>query len=334
MSSTQRYGTGQHPAVGERTNIFAICFFTVKDWLFPQTPSRRAIIRALVIFTAIGAIASIFYLATTKPKYTATLVVGPTQEQFTSSPSNQLDRGAMSLLSGGGLLSGPRTISPYDAFLKTIQTREIAEKLYADPKIRDQLFPGAWDEKTHSWHEPFDLKALAIKPLYALLGRNYPTHPTVSTVEVMLKNYVGLSMIDRGPMYTLSYASPNRDFAMNLLTMIVKAADTSVKEKNRRQVLEHINILKARMQSLDVVDYRSQFANLRMDQEKQLLVLQGDADFAASIVIGPSAPDNPDVPRLSVTVTLFIVIFFMLGVSILALAYRHQIKQWTLQLRS
>jgi hypothetical protein len=295
------------------------------DKLFPAHPTNWSVGLALGAFVALGLVLSILFLAIVKPTYTASMVIGPTQEQFSSSPSNQLDRNALSLLSGGGLLSGPRVITPYDAFLKTIQTREVADRLFADPEIRAGLFPGAWDSATKSWKQSFSPKSALVGVLYWLVGRHRPTQPTADTVEEVLKNSVNVGMIERGPMYTLTYSATNREFAMDFLHRSFVTADRIVKNRNLKQVLERIQILKNRMNSLDVVDYRSQFINLLMDQEKQLMVLQGNMDFAASVVVPPSAPDYPDSPRLFVTAVLFMALFFLLGVSILVLIYREMI---------
>jgi hypothetical protein len=293
--------------------------------LFPTYPTYRSVTMVLGAFVAVGVALSILYLATVKPTYTASMVIAPTQEQFSSSPSNQLDRNALSFLSGGGLLSGPRVITPYDAFLKTIQTREVADRLFLDPKIRAGLFPGAWDTATKSWKHPFSVKSALVGVLYWLVGRQRPTQPTADTVESILKNRVNIGMIERGPMYNLTYASRDRVFAMYFLRRSFSTADKIIKEKNLKNVLEQIRLLKNKMKSLDVVDYRSQFTTLLMDQEKQLMVLQGNMDFAASVVVPPNAPDYPDSPRLFVTVIVFMTLFFLLAVSILVLAYRQMI---------
>jgi hypothetical protein len=297
----------------------------VREELFPTDPTRGSIAIALGTFVVLGAVLSILYLAIVTPTYTASMVIGPTQEQFTSPPSNRLDRSALSLLSGGGLLSGPRVITPYDAFLKTIQTREVAARLFADPKIREGLFPKAWDSATKSWKQPFSVKSALVGVLYRLVGRQRPPHPTADTIESVLKNSVNVGMIERGPMYNITYVSKNRAFALYFLRRSFSTTDEIIKAKNLKNVLEQIRLLKNKMKSLDVIDYQSQFATLLMDQEKQLMVLQGNMDFAASVVVPPSAPDYPDSPRLFVTVIVFMTLFLLLGISILVLVYRQMI---------
>lgn len=293
--------------------------------LFPTRPTYLSIAMTLMAFVVAGLVGAIIYLAVVRPTYSATLIIGPTQEQFASTPSSQLDHNALSLLSGGGLLSGPRVITPYDAFLKTLQTRDVAARLYMDPAVRDGLFPGAWDDEKKVWKPQFSIKYELVGVLYWLTGRARPETPTVDSVEQILKTMLGVSMIERGPMYTMTFAATNRDFAMGFLHSTFKIADAIVKAQSRQQVLQRIAALKNRMNSMDVVEYRSQFANLIMDQEKQLLLLQDNTDFAASIIVPAAAPDFPDNPRLFVTIILFAVIFFFLGASVLVLIYRTQI---------
>jgi hypothetical protein len=232
----------------------------------------------------------------------------------------------MSLLSGGGLLSGPRVITPYDAFLKTIQTREVATKLYNDVSIREQLFPGAWDNERHAWKDQTTIKTRLVGILYWLTGRTRPTNPTIDSATQILQNRLGLSMIERGPMYIMTYPATDRQFGMRLLARIFATADGLVKERNRDQVLQRLAALRTRMNSIDVVDYRSQFANLIMDQEKQLIVLQGNTDFAASVVVPPNAPDYPDNPRLFTTMIIFITLSAIFGVSVLVVVYHRKIS--------
>jgi len=280
---------------------------------FPARPTAIFVAVFLCAFVALGVVLAVIYLSVVKPTYSATLLIGPTQEQFASSPSSQLDRNSLSLLSGG-LLSGPRVISPYDAFLKTMQTREVADILFADPEIRQGLFPGTWDEETKSWTPDDSIRSKIASILYRMIGRPYTQIPTSD-----------LSMVERGPMYSMTFASTDRDFAIELLRRAFLTTDAIVKDKNRAQVLQRIEALRARMASLGVVDYRSQFVNLLMDQEKQLMVLQGNTDFAASMIVAPSAPDYPDSPRLFVTIAVFMALLFFLGTSVLTIAYREWI---------
>lgn len=294
----------------------------LKRLVFPIRPTRITIVLTLAIFATIGLAVGILYLMVAKPTYTSNMLIGPSQEQFASTPSSQLDRNALSMLSGGGLLSGPRSISPYDAFLQTLQTRAVAEHLYNDPSVRAMLFGDVWDSERKEWKAVFSLRAAALAPLYAIIGRTYPDHPSIDTMQDILKNRLQVQMIERGPMYNLNYAATSRDAGVTFLQKAFQTADQIVKDKERRQVLARIQFLKMRMQSMEVVDYRSQFAGLIMEQEKQLMILQGDTNFAASVIVAPNAPQFPDSPRLFVTLILCIVLFIMLGVSSLALAYR------------
>ena len=309
--------------VGLRGHAAGPGFFGgLKGFFFPARPSSASVLRTLVLFGVIGVLVGIAYLMVARPSYTTTMLIGPTQEQFASTPSSQLDRNALSMLSGGGLLSGPRVISPYDAFLQTLQTREVAQRLYDDLTMRKALFGDVWDDENKVWRDQFSLRAAIVEPLYWLTDRVYPKNPTVDTVEDILKNRVQLQMIERGPMYNLNYPAGNRATGMAFLLKLFQSADEIVKNKERRQVLNRIQFLKSRMLSLDVFDYRAQFAGLIMDQEKQLMILQGDTSFAASIIVAPNAPLFPDSPRLFVTIVLSAVLFFLLGASILALHYR------------
>lgn len=298
---------------------------SVKTWLFPDEPTYRSAGLTLFAFAFAGGLLAIFYLVIVKPSYTATMILGPTQEQFSSSPSNQLDRNAMSLFSGGGLLSGPRVITPYDAYLKILQSHDVAERLYKEPSTIGGLFPGAWDEKTKTWRPDTSLKTTLMGVFFGILGRKYPTTPTVDSVANALNNRISVTMIDRGPMYQVSFSSTNRAFAVAFLQMLFSTADTIVKEQNRVRVLREIQALKARMASLDVMEYRSDFIKLLMEQEKQLMVLQGNNNYAATIVTEPSAPGIPDNPRVFSTIILFLVFFFLLGASALLYVYRYQV---------
>lgn len=292
---------------------------------FPAIPTYRSTLSTLLAFTALGLVMSVLFLAIVKPTYTATAIVGPTQEQYTPTPSSQLDRNGFSLLSGGGLLSGPRIITPYDVFLQAIHSREVAASLFADPAIREGLFPGSWDAETKSWRPIVNLRSEIAAPIYWLINRPHATVPTVGAVQNLIRGKLEVSMIDRGPMYTITFSSPDRAFAIAFLQQAFLATDRVVKQQNRAEVLRRIDALKNRMNSVDVVAYRSQFTDLVMDQEKQLMVLQGNGPFAATMVVSPGAGDFPDSPRVFVTIPIFMAFFFFFGATILSLFYRDQI---------
>lgn len=290
--------------------------------IFPANPSYKTVIAALGMFSLLGLVMSLIFLSVSTPTYSSEMIIAPTQEQFASTPGNQLDRNAVSVLAGGALLSGPRVVTPYDTFLRTMQSREVATRLFGDRAVREGLFPGAWDNLRKDWKPQSGFRWAVTAPLYWITGRQRPAGPTADVVAQILRGRVNLGIIERGPMYTVSFSHADRAFGLAFLHRVFKATDAIVKEKTRALVLQRIRVLRERMNSLDVVEYRAQFMNLMIEQEKQLMLLQGNTNFAANIIVAPNAPDLPDTPRLFSTILIFISLFGLFGASCLVIIYR------------
>ena len=272
--------------------------------------------RMLILFSVLVCILGVFLyvLLLRQPTYLATATIGPVPKSLSSG-----GRGQLAALAGLGLDADSDQFSKYRQLLDSTR---LAARLERDHGVLHHIVPG-WNEETHSWQRPSDFIGTIKLGIRAALGMPAWTPPTPATLSTLLQQKLkvnstssGIELLERhGQIYTITYESGDRDYAIQLLNWILMDADTLVREDQLTTTANRITYLKKEMDRTPQIYVRDTLQQILLDQENSLMTLQVDKYYAFDMIDPPNADPTPAGP--SAMTLLIAAVFGGIAISLL-----------------
>ena len=232
------------------------------------------------------------------PRYTASMVVGPTGR---SGPTAMGSRApALAPAAGRGIAeqgSSEELVSDFSRYLALLTSVPVAEQLLTDQTLMHRLFEDAWDNEAQRWRPPTGLGSTLVRGLRWLAGYEVWSPPDAVELSRHLKKYLAIEPVSGGPLRRLVYRHEDRDFALRLLNRVHGVTEAHLRaeaERRLRAEMVHVNGQLAGIANLD----RSRLlSGMVAEQEETLIMLEVGLPYAADQLEPPAAPLLADWPN-------------------------------------
>lgn len=238
------------------------------------------------------------------PRYSATLVVGPTARMGAAAIGARLPNAGL-----GALASvtepGPadEQLSDFSRYLQLLRSVPVAERLMGTPGVPQRLFADRWDAARGEWRAPTGVWAGLRAATMGLAGRRSWAVPDAVALAGELGRRVTIDSVGTGPMRRVTFRDPDRAFALALLGMVADAADARLRDEAGRRARAQIDhVRRALAVGNTAGDHKRALVDLLAEEERVLMVLEVDLPFAADTiepVHAAALPDWPDVPMIA-----------------------------------
>ncbi len=255
--------------------------------------------RWLVVVGAgvVAALLALIYLWTAEYKYTAALRVSATQPA-TGRSAGLGSLGGLAAIAGVGGLSG-ESATPFKLYVEGLASREVAARMAANDELMRIIFAREWDAQAKRWREPTSVARSAKKAVFGVLG--LPVYawqaPGPARMQGFLAENISVDQNIKTPLVTISMQSVDPDFAVKFLTELHRVSDQLLREQSRARTESNIAYLTSKLGTVSLAEYRGVLFDSIADQEKQMMLINNAAPFAAEPFGPATASLQPTSPR-------------------------------------
>ena len=279
-------------------------------------------VKKFLIITVIVAclLTASLYLHSATYQYTAQLKLTPTESSAGSGLTSRLGAlGGLASVAGINLNSG-EALSPFQLYVESISSLEVAQELLTDQTIVTTLFKDEWNSNTSSWQDPSGSLKAVVNVIKAMIGA--PIYPWRAPDAQRLQEYIEANVVieenSKKAIVTISYQHPDPKFATHLLSAIDTATDRVLRQKTLVRAHEYIAFLTEKLTSTSIAEHRMDIAEALSDQEKLVIYASSSSPFAAQPFGKASSSARATKPR-PVLVLALAISFGIFAGSIMAL---------------
>lgn len=270
----------------------------------PAAPWLHRVMRAIaqrwwlpLVGLALALLLALVWLNRAQYVYTAQLRVYAAPS--TSGASKPTPLGGLASLAG--LTTGAaEAVTPFRFYLDGLTSPAIAQRMAADPKLLQRLFPAEWDAQTKTWHRPSSLVGSLRRGFGALLGLPELgwTPPGPERMQEYIATNVGVRQSVRTPLVALTYDNPDPAFATEFLTRLHNETDAYVREQQIARTRANIAYLAERLQAVTITDQRAALLFQLTEQERQAMLTASDTAYAAEPFDDVTVSADPTRPKV------------------------------------
>lgn len=264
--------------------------------------------------SALFLVLAVFYLHFATYKYTATLLLVPTQGQNqTGSGSGQLS-GLASL--AGIDLGGSQNVSPFTLYPEIMKARIVADNFAARyPGLMHRLFPTQWNPATRQWRDPggsLHVFAGFVKSILGFPPRPWAA-PSGADVQELIRTRVQATPDSKKPILTVTFEDKDADLARQFLTALHESTDRVLREETLDRSTKYAHYLGNQLLSVQQTDLRQVLTNSLSQQETLLMMSNSDTPFAAQPVGDSVSSQRPTSPNPAMVLLAAMIMGAILG---------------------
>jgi len=258
---------------------------------------------AVGLFCAAFLVFGVLYLHFATYKYTATMVLVPTQGQNQGGAMSQL--GSLASLAGIDLPAG-QNVSPFTLYPEVMKTRIVADSLATHyPGLMHRLFPDQWDEDTKRWRDPAGVLKDMKNVVKAVLG--FPPHPWTAPsgadVQELMRRRAQATPDSKKPILTLTFSDKDPVLAREFVEALHASTDEVLRQQTLYRSQKYARYIENELLSVHQADLRQVLMNSLSQQEMLVMMSNSGTAFAAEPVgravssVLPTSP-NPTISLL------------------------------------
>jgi len=281
----------------------------------------------LVALLALAGLAvAIVYLNVAQYEYRAELRVTPADSSRTPTLANVVQTLGFSPAASLGL-GGPTAATPFDVYLDSLLSRDVADELAHDPEVMRPLFAEQWDTKRKVWREPQSFAGDLMMSAKRLLG--LPIRPWSQPDGAALQEYFvrNLRVINSTKIAVTRINLDDEDprVALYVLTRLNEAADRKVRGDALKQARTYAAFLTERLRTVQLSELRQRIADQLGRQEELIMMASSGVPYAAKPLEPPTVTAKPVKPAPSLVLPLGLMAGLAFGtLAALALGLRAQ----------
>ncbi|NQV56195.1 MAG: hypothetical protein HQ503_10090 [Rhodospirillales bacterium] len=226
--------------------------------------------------------------------YTAEVAIAPSGETSRDSSVTKLSQLATS---AGRKSSSARELSPFDKFLETISSVELARTLEEKHKVSVKLFPESWDSDKKIWRMPGSFSAKINGFLKVAVGQKAWLPPGTVALADYLKREIRVKMTENPDVKVLSYQSGDQKFVKHFLGLVLIENDQLSRLLREKHLDSKIEYLTRKMKEVTGDEYRDALIQLLVEEEKERMLLESGDYFAIDVIRPISVSNEPTFPR-------------------------------------
>lgn len=282
--------------------------------------------RLLLLLPLAAVAGTVALLWTVQPEFTAVMVIGPTSISGFAAMGARIPQSGREAASAAEQGTGSEALSDFARYLHLLTSFPVAERLMADPRLVQRMFPDRWDAQAGEWTEPAGAASGLRRLLFRLSGREEWVAPDASVVAQYLRRRVVVEPVGTSAMRRIRFRHSDRGFAVAFLRSLAEQTDAHLRGEARRRTAAQLEFADTLATSLSQTEHRRVFAELRNEQQRVLVMLDVGLPFAADVVEAPSADALPDWPDPMMVLT--VALAAGLSVGVMAAAFGATRRSW------
>lgn len=281
--------------------------------------------RRLLLCALAGLAVTVAALHIVTPRYTASMVVGPTGRSGPTALGSRIP--ALAQPAGRGIAeqgSAEEVVSDFSRYLALLTSVPIAEQLITDQSLIHRLFEDAWDDEAQHWRPPTGLGATLIRGLRWLAGYDVWSPPDAVELSRHLKKYLSIESVSGGPLRRLVYRHEDRSFALHLLSRVHAATEAHLRTEAQRRLQAEMAHVNGQLAGITNLDRSRLLSGMVAEQEETLIMLEVGLPYAADLLEPPAAPVLADWPNPVPMIPAGTLAGLGLGLFVLAARYGYR----------
>ena len=283
--------------------------------------------RKWILFASVAGtlILAITYLHFATYTYTAELDVKPAQSSGNNPPRSS--GGLSSLASLAGLsLPTDQSSTQFELYVEGLQSRAAADALSKDVNLMRVIFSSEWNEQTQTWEEPKSSIRPLIQAVKAVLGvPNYPYQPPDGG---RLKIYMDARLkVNERPnkiIVTITFTHKDPQFAATFLAALDKLVDSKLRQDALFRSSTNVAYLSEKLKTVTVEEHRQAITQALIEEERNVMMANSNAPFAAEPFGGPTALFRPTDPDPWLTLASGALAGIVIGIAVALLVGRRR----------
>jgi uncharacterized protein involved in exopolysaccharide biosynthesis len=247
--------------------------------------------RTPLLLVGIAVVYTLLTLPLQKPTYRVTMLVVPApNEQSTTTGTG----GLSALLSFAGNTQSSSNYTRYQKLLVSPVVAEAMDKKYG--MIR-YVFASYWDKERRIWVAPNTLRGFLLGWLFQLSHVPAWSPPDATSLATYLEDNLLIVPAVRNDILTISMTNSDVAFAKKVMLAAHEQANIVLRDQVARRAHQQVLYLQEKLTQTTISDYRQTLLQILSTQEKNLMLTQTNASFAAEILDPPVASQIPVAPR-------------------------------------
>lgn len=276
--------------------------------------ARWWVVLAAVLVAVLGAV---LYLRSATYLYTATLRVAPAPS------SNRDPRGAGALgnlAALAGLPGGAPAATPFALYLEGVFTREVADRLARRDTLMRTIFAQEWDARRRAWRAPSSFVRDMKVGAFNILGipQTAWRPPDGARLRDVIMTSVIVQQSVKSPLVTVTFDAPDGAFAARFLGDLHRVTDDYLREKAAQRTRNNVAYLQQKLREVTLVEQRQALFAALSDEERQLMLANNAAPYAADPFGLVNVSSGPTKPR-AIVLLLAATVIGLGGGAVLAL---------------
>lgn len=262
---------------------------------------------------SVGAVLAmtVIYLLFIPSKYEAFVIIAPVESRSPVASQSESQLQSFGLNIGGG------DFSEFDHFVATLTSVKLAERLERDEQLSKRVF--RYDQEAKEFVRPKGPISLLGQFLNWVFGQPGWMAPQSHDLAAYFNDRFQLEQDRESGVITITYQNKSRAAAEEILSLSIRKTDEILREEEKAVNIARHAYLEQRLQTEVRQTSRTLVAELLLDAEQRLMLVNVDPSFGARIVDGPTSSSRPATPRVMFSLFAAVVIGFMIGMGILVI---------------
>ncbi len=251
------------------------------------------------------------YALLATPRYTATAVVQPVEEQPVGAAGALASRfGGLASLAGINLGGG----GDKEEYLAVLRSRELAEKFVRRYGVAPKLMPALWDEEKGAWKEtpPWTTRVRrSVRGLLATISgdagwrERRGAEPTAGAIYRVFDDKVREISEDlRTGLVGISFTFTEPALAARWVNDYVAMANEEIRSRAIREAQAAVTYLKSEADRTTDMQLKNAIFNLIQSQMQRIATAKARPEYAFRVIDPAVVPERPSRPRRALAVFL------------------------------
>ncbi|RME28514.1 MAG: hypothetical protein D6800_03775 [Candidatus Zixiibacteriota bacterium] len=271
---------------------------------------RRLIGRSIAVALLLG----VAYALLATPRYTATVVVQPVEEQAGGAASALAGKfGGLASLAGINLGGGGNK----EEYLAILRSRELAEKFIRSQDVAPKLMPALWDEESKTWKAKPPWTTWLKRRLRGMLAtisgdagwrERHGAEPTMG--ELYRKFDEKLRAIDedlKTGLVSVSFTLEEPELASRWVNDYVAKANEEIRARTIREAEAAVTYLKAEADRTNDMQLKNAIFDLIQSQMQRIATAKARPEYAFRVIDPAVVPEKPSRPRRILAIFLALI---------------------------
>ncbi len=269
--------------------------------------------RTIAAFIAVAILYTLMTLATTPATYRVQMMVLPAP----SDTAQQSSSGSGALTALLGIAGGAQSGSDYIRYQRLMGSPAVAQRLQNKYNLLQYVFSDRWDEKRKQWRPArATLRIILLGWLFDISHVPVSPPPDATALADFITAQIQILPSQTTDVVNVSMTSRNADFAKRIMLLAHEQTNALLRDQVAARARQQVAYLQGKLAQTSVADYRATLLALLSAQEKNLMLTQTDASFAAEIVSPPIASPVPVSPRPVLSMAVAVLVGGLLGAAL------------------